>query len=204
MSINNDSTAVSFAKKTLRTRMRAVLAEMNSLVQAQASTHAINLLVQKQLWKQASSVLLYAPLPGELDVWPLVSSALAEGKTVALPRYLAQENSYVICPIVDPVRDLRIGQFGIREPAEHCLAMPIYRLDLVLVPGVAFDLHGRRLGRGRGFYDHLLPVVFGQTCGVAYDEQIVEAIPVEKHDVLVSTVLTPTRWVECNPRVVIK
>ena len=70
------------------------------------------------------------------------------------------------------------------------------RLDFILVPGVAFDLHGRRLGRGRGYYDILLAKVRGTTCGVAFDEQIVREVPVEPHDSDVNCILTPTRWIE--------
>jgi 5-formyltetrahydrofolate cyclo-ligase len=67
---------------------------------------------------------------------------------------------------------------------------------LVLVPGVAFDLRGRRLGRGKGFYDRLLADAGGLKCGVAFDEQIVTEIPVEPHDVSVDCILTPTRWIQ--------
>jgi 5-formyltetrahydrofolate cyclo-ligase len=67
---------------------------------------------------------------------------------------------------------------------------------LILVPGVAFDLHGGRLGRGKGYYDRLLKELRGTTCGVAFDQQVVEAIPVEPHDVRLDHVLTPTRWIE--------
>jgi 5-formyltetrahydrofolate cyclo-ligase len=67
---------------------------------------------------------------------------------------------------------------------------------LILVPGVAFDLRGYRLGRGKGFYDQLLAAVRGPTCGVGFDEQIVDAVPVEPHDVRLSCLLTPTRWIE--------
>ena len=74
--------------------------------------------------------------------------------------------------------------------------MPLNRLDFVLVPGIAFDLQGRRLGRGKGYYDRLLAEVRGKTCGVAFDEQIVDEIPVEPHDIHVNCILTPTRWIE--------
>jgi len=70
------------------------------------------------------------------------------------------------------------------------------RLDLILVPGIAFDLRGRRLGRGKGYYDRWLPALRGKTCGVAFDEQIVDDIPLEPHDVVVNCILTPTRWIE--------
>src|SRR5689334_22398520 len=98
-------------------------------------------------------------MPEELDIWPLVPKAIEEGKTVMLPRYVSHDKSYVICPIQNSAKDLLVGQFGIREPAPHCFPAPISRLDFILVPGVAFDLHGRRLGRGRGFYDQLLKAV---------------------------------------------
>jgi len=169
---------------------------MPSSARQEASSQALALLRQQKLWKCAQTILFYAPLEGELDVWPLVAETLAAGNTVTLPRFDPEKKLYAICPITDPRKDLELGHFGIREPAQHCLSMAISRLDFVLVPGVAFDLHGRRLGRGRGFYDQLLPFVLGKTCGVAFDEQIVEAIPVESHDVRVNSILTPTRWVE--------
>jgi 5-formyltetrahydrofolate cyclo-ligase len=72
-------------------------------------------------------------------------------------------------------------------------------VDLILVPGLAFDLRGRRLGRGKGYYDQLLRGLRGITCGVAFDQQIVAEIPVEPHDVRVNCVLTPTRWIQLEP-----
>jgi 5-formyltetrahydrofolate cyclo-ligase len=184
------------AKVALRSRIRGILAKISPTERAEASNRATALLSQQPQWKQAQTVLLYAPMPEELDIWPLLPKALEDGKTVLLPRYLSQANSYVICPIAHPTKDLQVGQFGIREPAPHCEPFQISRLDFVLVPGVAFDLHGRRLGRGRGFYDQLLKGVFGKTCGVAFDEQIVETVPVEPHDILLNSILTPTRWVD--------
>ena len=86
----------------------------------------------------------------------LVADSLAAGKTVALPRFDSATNRYAACRIENLFGDIKAGRFGIREPADHCVALELKRLDLVLVPGVAFDLHGRRLGRGKGFYDQLL------------------------------------------------
>jgi 5-formyltetrahydrofolate cyclo-ligase len=70
------------------------------------------------------------------------------------------------------------------------------RLDLILVPGLAFDLNGRRLGKGKGYYDRLLAGVSGIKCGVAFDEQVVSEVPAGPHDVRVNCILTPTRWLE--------
>jgi 5-formyltetrahydrofolate cyclo-ligase len=69
----------------------------------------------------------------------------------------------------------------------------------VVSPGLAFAVDGRRLGRGKGFYDRMLAAVDGLTCGVAFDEQLVEELPVDPHDIRVSWILTPTRLVRANP-----
>ena len=83
-----------------------------------------------------------------------------------------------------------------REPAASCEEIPLDQFDLVLVPGVAFDLQGCRLGRGLGFYDRILAEASGIKCGVAYDFQLLEKIPVEPHDAKVDFIFTPSRCVK--------
>jgi 5-formyltetrahydrofolate cyclo-ligase len=161
-----------------------------------AAARARAALQQQRIWQDARSVLLFAPLPEELDVWPLVNAALASGKQVALPRYTGASSEYIACWVREPEKELELGQYGIREPNERCTIAPLLRLDFILVPGVAFDLHGRRLGRGRGHYDRMLAAARGTTCGAAFDEQIVREVPVEPHDVHLNCILTPTRWIE--------
>jgi 5-formyltetrahydrofolate cyclo-ligase len=68
------------------------------------------------------------------------------------------------------------------------------RLDFALVPGLGFTTDGRRLGRGKGYYDRVLAQVRGFKCGVAFDQQIVDEIPAEPHDAQLDCILTPTRW----------
>ena len=163
---------------------------------ADVSTKACGLLEKQGLWRESGSILFYAPLAGELDIWRLVGDSLAAGKTVALPRFDPGSRRYIACRIQKLGEDIRQGQFGIREPADHCVEIELSRMELVLVPGVAFDPSGHRLGRGKGFYDRLLAEARGTLCGVAFDEQIVAEIPVEAHDVHLDYVLTPSRWIE--------
>jgi len=183
------------AKQALRSQVGARLKQMEPGERAAASDRARALLAAQALWKTAQWVLFFAPLPEELDVWPLLTEALSAGKRVALPRFVAETKTYEACQILDPQVDLQVGHFGIREPARHCPRLSSNQLDLILVPGVAFDLHGRRLGWGKGYYDQLLRTLRGATCGVAFDQQIVEEIPVAPHDVPLDCLLTPTRWV---------
>lgn len=184
------------AKAALRDEVRARLKRLSPEQQLVASAQARSRLVVQPDWQKAQSILFFAPLPEELDIWPLLTEALSAGKLVALPRFVAASNHYVACPIRDLSRDLKTGRFGIREPAEDASQAAVKRLDFILVPGVAFDPHGRRLGRGKGYYDRLLGGLRGTTCGVAFDEQIVPAIPVGPHDAHVNCILTPTRWMK--------
>jgi 5-formyltetrahydrofolate cyclo-ligase len=182
-------------KIEIRRRVRERLAAISGAQREALSAEARGRLEGQRIWREARSVLFFAPLPDEIDVWPLLPDALAQGKTVALPRFDSAGMKYEPCRIENLKTDLEPGKFGIREPAAHCIKMVI-EPDLVLVPGVAFDLRGRRLGRGRGFYDRLLAEVRGTSCAIAFDEQIVEEVPVEPHDVHLDCILTPTRWIE--------
>lgn len=188
--------AIRETKRALRELVQARLSRLGQVERVSGSAQARARLAAQPLWQAARSILFFAPLPEELDVWPLLTDALTAGKHVALPRFVAERRAYEACTIRDPAMDLQLGHFGIREPNDRCARLSAARLDLILVPGVAFDLHGRRLGRGRGYYDRLLAVVRGTTCAVAFDQQVVAEIPVEPHDVRMDCILTPTRWVE--------
>jgi 5-formyltetrahydrofolate cyclo-ligase len=184
------------AKRRLRDQVRAALRRMTARERATFSAQARVLLQSQPKWLTAQSLLLFAPLPEELDVWPLLADALAAGKRVALPRFVVAAQGYWAYEVLDPATDLELGKFGIREPRSQCARFPSDRLDLILVPGVAFDLQGDRLGRGQGYYDQLLARLRGTKCGVAFDQQFVQEIPLETHDVRLDCMLTPTRWVE--------
>ena len=186
---------VQHAKAALRRQIRDVLSEMKNSSRAEASAKACSLLASQSIWKSADSVLFYAPLPEELNVWPLVEVALGAGKVVALPRFNPETQRYTACRVSDLGGEVLSGQFGIREPSAHCQEVSLNRLDLILVPGVAFDALGHRLGRGKGYYDRFLSVATGTRCGVAFDEQIVSEVPLAPHDVHLNCILTPTRWI---------
>jgi 5-formyltetrahydrofolate cyclo-ligase len=142
-------------------------------------------------------VLCFASLSDEPDIAPAVESALAEKKIIALPRFDSASGCYGASVITDSAQLVR-GPFGALEPGPGCPLCPLNQLDLILVPGVAFDLAGRRLGRGKGFYDRLLAAVRGHKCGVAFEEQIVADLPEEPHDVRVDSIVTPARWRLCG------
>lgn len=180
-------------RRSVRERMRGISSESRR----SASRDACQLLAEQPVWRNARCVLLFAPLPDELNIWPLLELALAQGKTAALPKFDLHTGEYTALAVRDPGNQIQPGQFGIREPSAECEVCTANGLDLILVPGVAFDLQGNRLGRGKGFYDRWLRVLRGVTCGVCFDEQIERELPVASHDQPVNCVLTPTRWVQC-------
>lgn len=195
----NSAQAIQEAKQALRRQVRAALARLGPEERAAGAAQARARLAAQPRWQAAQWVLFFAPLPQELDVWPLLLEALAAGKNVALPRFAAATQAYEICGIQDAAADLIVGRFGIREPGPRCARLAARRLDLILVPGIAFDVRGARLGRGKGYYDRLLKEWPGTTCGVGFDLQLRNEIPCEPHDARLDCLLTPTRWIERPP-----
>jgi 5-formyltetrahydrofolate cyclo-ligase len=185
-------------KEALRRQFRRAVNGLPEAERQAASARARDLLRRQQVWRHAGAVLFYSPMAGELDLSPLLEEALQAGKEVALPRFVEETGTYLAFQISHTGRDCAPGKFGISEPAAHCPALELKRLDLVLAPGLGFDVSGRRLGRGRGFYDRLLAGIAGAKCGVAFDQQVVAQIPAERHDVDMNFILTPTRWLEIS------
>ena len=196
--------ALEQAKRRWRLEFRERQKSLSKEAKETASAKARRLLVSQQFWLTCRSVLFYAPLEDELNLWPLLDLALVGGKLISLPRYDSGRDCYVVCAVRDPSTDTKHGKYGIREPRQGCPEVPTNRLDLALVPGVGFDLLGYRLGRGRGYYDRLLGQRPGLVCGVAFDELIVDELPVGRHDRQMDCILTPSRCLRFGPRAVLE
>ena len=159
-----------------------------------ASVRVAGVVAESDQWRAASRVLLYAPLPQELD--PLALMAHRGGRTFCFPRVASLDPPTMRAVAVGgpPEEDdpaWRRGPFGIWEPAGEPLDSA--EIDFALVPGLAFTRDGRRLGRGKGFYDRFLPNMRPDcfVCGVGYDVQLVDDLPTEPHDVTLDAVVTP-------------
>jgi 5-formyltetrahydrofolate cyclo-ligase len=181
-------------KAALRSMIRARLEKISPAVRAAESIELGERL--KAQMPSAHTILFFAPMPDELDIWPVLELSLALGTNCALPFFDAEKKFYGARQIKNMAVHIVAGKFGVREPTANCEEIPLDKFDLVLVPGMAFDLHGNRLGRGRGFYDRLLAEMSGVKCGVGYDFQLLEKIPMELHDTKVDFILTPTRCVK--------
>jgi 5-formyltetrahydrofolate cyclo-ligase len=194
--MNTDKHGLDQKKGVLRSDIRSVLKHLPPEKQAADSLKIRALLSQQPFWKTAAAVLFFAPLSNEVDVWPLLNEKLAAGKIAALPRFDSGNQSYTACRVRNLQSEIVMGQFGIREPSAGCPPILPRDLDLILVPAIAFDPDGHRLGRGKGFYDRLLAGVSGVKCGMAFDEQLVKAVPAGTLDVRMNFIVTPTRCIK--------
>ncbi len=130
-------------------------------------------------------IAVYLASPQEIDLTPFIRGALARGLTLAAPRW--DGAGYALARLKD-LETLRRGPMGILEPAEDDRIAP-GKVDVWIVPGLAFTRAGDRLGYGGGWYDRLLKGTRAQVWGVAYDFQVVEELPSEPHDVRVGRVV---------------
>jgi 5-formyltetrahydrofolate cyclo-ligase len=190
----NTQSDIQEAKAALRKLIYDALAKVSPAVRAVESIELCERL--KPQLRSARTILFFAPLPAEIDLWPLLEESVQERKTVALPWFDRATQTYRARRVENPADEIVTGNFGVREPASTCPEMPLEQFDLVLVPGIAFDLSGNRLGRGKGYYDRLLAHVSGVKCGVGYNFQLLPKIPVEPHDAKVNFIMTPGRCVK--------
>jgi len=147
-----------------------------------------NKLFRNRVFKKAKTVMFYMPFGGEVDTVDMIRSAQKIGKIVVVP-VCGKNRMMSPCVLKDKGTLLR-GPYGIREPA---LKKPVNlkSLDLVIVPGLAFDKQGRRLGRGKGYYDRFLSRISQHSIsiGLAYDFQILPSIPTTEYDIDVHKVI---------------
>ena len=150
-------------------------------------------LVALDCWREATVVALYAPIAGEADLIPLVKEARESGKRVVFP--LARRSTATLAFFeVRGASELRPGAYGVPEPpAGERGPVPAGQIDLLVLPGLAFDLRGRRLGFGGGYYDRFLGETPRPAVGVAFESQICESLPAEDHDRGVDLVVTEAR-----------
>lgn len=185
-------------KKELRQQVLARLKTVTEWERTSGSAQVCQYLRENPIWQRAETVLFFAARWDELDLWPLLLEALGQGKQVALPQYVRELDAYRICQVVDARQDVVIGHYGIREPRAGLETLSLKRLDLILVPGLAYSPTGGRLGRGKGYYDRLLAGASGVRCGIGYDWQFGLPVPMEAHDVRLHCIRTPMFWREFN------
>ena len=139
-------------------------------------------------YQEAETLFTFVGTKDEIDTMCLIESALAAGKRVGVPR--SGDGGIMAVYAITGRGDLRPGRFGILEPVEEAQAIDIEEIDFCVIPCLACDLKGNRLGHGGGYYDRYLSRRRMDTAVVCYHELILPEVPVMEHDVRVDRVVT--------------
>jgi 5-formyltetrahydrofolate cyclo-ligase len=183
------------AKQALRTRMLALRDALPAAAQEAGSAAIAARIEALPAFAAAHAVLLTLPFGSEWDTRALARRVASSHRRLIVPRVDRTARMLALHAVGDLDRDVAPGYRGIPEPVPSCARVAPTAIDFVLVPGVAFDERGGRLGYGGGFYDRLLPLMRPEVAVVAgaFDEQVVDAVPTAGHDRRVPLVVTPTR-----------
>lgn len=149
-------------------------------------------------YQAARTIMFFASFRSEVETGTMIDAALKAGKRVVLPKVQGKE--LALFEIRDFGRDVAPGAWGIPEPGTS-LPVSIRDIDLVVIPGAAFDDHGNRIGYGAGFYDKLLPAFKGATIALAFEQQVVARVPADPHDVPIQKIVTEKRVIETSIKV---
>lgn len=179
-------------RKALRERRRA----LSRQEQEKAAQDAAALLAGFLPYREAKTVMAYIACRGELSLAPAIEDVLKQGKTLLLPRCDAP--GVMTARRVGSLKELVPGAYGLLEPAEDSEIIAPQQIDLILVPGVAFDRSGGRIGQGGGYYDRFLPGAGALRVGVCHDFALLERVPALAHDMRMDRILTPQMLLACK------
>ncbi|NLW57095.1 MAG: 5-formyltetrahydrofolate cyclo-ligase [Firmicutes bacterium] len=178
-------------KKSLR---RYYTAELNQLTKAEVEAKSRLIYGQAlslPVLKNVRTVAAYASFGNEVDTTRLLTVLQERGFWVVLP-VVNRSTRTMEFRRMETLSSLQPGVYGIREPLQGQLC-PLEQIDLFFVPGLAFDLQGRRLGRGAGYYDRYLARSVAVKIGLAYELQVTPCLPAEAHDISMDLVITEER-----------
>jgi 5-formyltetrahydrofolate cyclo-ligase len=185
------------AKKALREEVMARVRALTPEERLERSRQAVARLVASGEFQRAATVLLYDSSDTEVDTHELQRACLALGKRLCLPRAERKTRGIIVHAVRDLEQDLAPSRYNFHEPLATLPIVPAAEVDLVVVPGVAFDERGNRLGRGAGYYDRFLERADlpAALCSLAFECQIVPAVPALAHDQRVPVIYTERRTI---------
>ncbi len=179
-------------KRRLRAALTKSLRGVSPEQAEAAGQRALRELLAWSGFAQASEIVAFASQAGEVDTRPFLEATRSAGKTALLPRIRGRDLEFA--PL-DDFEGLVSGRYGVLEPGPDCVARSVAAHAVVLVPGLAFDAQGGRLGRGAGYYDRALAGLRRRSdcptlIGVGFAIQIIDRVPMASHDVRIDAVLT--------------
>jgi 5-formyltetrahydrofolate cyclo-ligase len=186
-------------KATVREQMKQARLALSAADVERRSAFIVQRLVELEAFRRAATVMLYLSVRNEVDTTSAVARCLNDGKRVALPRMDYEHKRIVPYWVTDLTSQLVLGRMDLIEPdPAKTEVVELDELELVVVPGLAFDRRGYRIGWGRGYYDAFLPLLGARRVGLAYAFQLVEALEHDGHDVPMDYVVTDEATLEVS------
>ena len=188
-------------KKEIRKKILELKDKLPEEIIREKSDSIFNHLNKTEFYNKANNVMLYVSFGTEVMTKPIIDDLLSKGKRVFIPVTVPKTKALIVSELKNYDDDLVVGHFGVMEPKEEALR-PVEPniLDLVIVPGVAFDLKGYRIGYGGGYYDRFIPRLSDKatTVSLAFDIQLIDTVPVSEYDIAVEYIITENRFIKCK------
>ena len=186
-------------KQSIRKRILSERSALSDKERTQKSDRIQKKIMDTDAYKEAEVILLYIDYKGEVSTELLLEDCFRQGKKVACPRVLADGEMEFF--EITGLADCEPGAYGILEPVEGLpVVVPEPEVQsIILMPGLAFDLSGARMGYGGGYYDrYLAKYPWLYTIAPVYEFSILEHLPVEAHDVPIKMLVTEKESIECR------
>ena len=184
------------AKKSLRQLMAEREKTLSDEYLKTSDEGIVNRFFSLSQYADAEKIFIYYSVRKEPNTVNIISKMLRDGKEVYIP--VINCSGYMEAGRIRGVENLPTGALNIPRPLPGCEKILAPQLDIIIVPGVAFDVEGGRLGRGGGYYDRFLAEAKCVKIGIARESMIVDIIPKESHDIYMDTVVTEERIITCN------
>ncbi|RZB34833.1 MAG: 5-formyltetrahydrofolate cyclo-ligase [Desulfobacteraceae bacterium Eth-SRB1] len=183
-------------KREIRSSMADKLAAFSADEIAKKTKGIENRLFEFANFIESKIVLLYMQRSGEVITQEIIERCFEHDKIVVLPAFDIIKHTMQFMKVDNLNADMKPGPQGILEPDPvHCNVVPIDCIDIAIIPGVALDEKGGRIGSGEGYYDRLIPKLSATTrkVALAFESQIIQQVPLESHDRYVDIVITEKR-----------
>ncbi|WP_252216828.1 5-formyltetrahydrofolate cyclo-ligase [Clostridium sp. VAP41] len=186
-------------KKELRKKILKIRKEININNKKNFDNIIHNKLFKSKFYSQCRNIFVYVSYDSEIDTKTIIRKALEDGKNIYVPR-TNYDTKLMEAVKISSLENLIEDKHGILQPTECELAVELEKIDLIIMPGVAFDKNGGRMGYGGGFYDRYLNKFSKNICKIslAYDFQILDNVPMDIHDITVNYIITENEEIMCN------
>lgn len=194
---------INISKSILRKNMKKQRINLSRTEWQEKSKEIFKKLIVSDLLEKSSNIFVYNSIKNEVCTDELIDFLLIQGKEVALP--VCHDSQIELTFVqVSSREDLLLGKYGILEPIKlNRKVFNSLECDCIIVPGVAFDFYGNRLGYGKGYYDAFLSKLSSKAIkiGLCYDFQLLENVPTDSEDIPVDFVVTETHLLETRSRI---